>query len=113
MEDGLEAIDRSARLQLQLINDLLDVSRITTGKIQLEMEYAELFDLAEGVVEMVRPMAEMIGQMIIQATSRTGAATSRRPIGLPLFLVPTMSVAGVRLTQRGPRSARLRGTSRR
>lgn len=64
LEDGLEAIDRSARLQLQLINDLLDISRITTGKIQLEMEYAELFDLAEGVVEMVRPMAETRGVLL-------------------------------------------------
>jgi len=34
---ALETIERSARLQAQLINDLLDISRITSGKLRLSI----------------------------------------------------------------------------
>ena len=36
--DGIDAIERNARVQAQLIEDLLDVSRITSGKLQLKLE---------------------------------------------------------------------------
>ena len=35
MEQGLDAIERNTRLQAQLVDDLLDLSRIITGKIEL------------------------------------------------------------------------------
>ena len=38
MVDGIDAIERNARVQAQLIEDLLDVSRITSGKLQLKLE---------------------------------------------------------------------------
>lgn len=38
MSEGLEAIDRNAKVQTQLIADLLDVSRISSGKMRLEIE---------------------------------------------------------------------------
>lgn len=40
-EESLEAIERSARLQTQLISDMLDVSRIITGKMQLDISEFE------------------------------------------------------------------------
>lgn len=55
--DGLQVIQRSSKLQLQLINDLLDMSRISIGKINLEFEYAELNDTVQSVVDMVQTSA--------------------------------------------------------
>lgn len=55
--DGLQIIQRSSKLQLQLINDLLDMSRISVNKIVLELSYAELFDLVEAVTELLSQSA--------------------------------------------------------
>jgi signal transduction histidine kinase len=38
LQRGLEAIERSARVQSQLIGDLLDTSRITFGKMRLDVQ---------------------------------------------------------------------------
>lgn len=58
---ALETIERNARIQKKLIDDLLDVSRIITGKLNLEIKPIELLPLIEAVVESVRPMAEIRG----------------------------------------------------
>ena len=54
---ALETIGRNARAQRQLIDDLLDTSRIITGKMRLEVRPVELAPLIEIVVEAVRPSA--------------------------------------------------------
>ena len=38
MQRGLDVVARNTRLQAQLISDLLDISRIVSGKLQLEMQ---------------------------------------------------------------------------
>jgi signal transduction histidine kinase/ActR/RegA family two-component response regulator len=48
---GLEVIDRNARSQTRLIEDLLDVSRIISGKLVLEREPLRLSEIAEAAVE--------------------------------------------------------------
>ena len=55
---ALETIERNARSQSQLIDDLLDVSRIITGKLQIEPRAVELGSIIEGAVEAVRPSFE-------------------------------------------------------
>jgi CheY-like chemotaxis protein/two-component sensor histidine kinase len=55
---AIEIIDRNARLQVQLINDLLDLSRIISGKISLELQQVELAEIVRDAVESVRPSAE-------------------------------------------------------
>jgi PAS domain S-box-containing protein len=57
-ERALETIERSARSQNQLINDLLDVSRIITGKMRLDVEPVRLSSVIDAAVESVRPSAE-------------------------------------------------------
>ncbi len=57
VQNGLQTIQRSSKLQLQLINDLLDMSRISIGKISLDYAYAELAEVALAVVELVQPSA--------------------------------------------------------
>jgi PAS domain S-box-containing protein len=47
---GIEAIERNARIQAQLIADLLDISRITSGKLQLDRQWLRLADAVAAVV---------------------------------------------------------------
>jgi len=54
---GLEAIDRNSRIQAQLIEDLLDVSRIITGKLVLERHVIDLIDVAQAAAEALRASA--------------------------------------------------------
>jgi signal transduction histidine kinase len=55
---ALETIERNARAQAQLIGDLLDVSRIITGKLLLDMRPLELPLIVEAVLDTVRPAAD-------------------------------------------------------
>jgi len=51
---GLNVLDRSVQLQARLIEDLLDVSRIVTGKLRLERHRVDLASVAEAAVDAVR-----------------------------------------------------------
>ena len=55
---GLEVIERNVRAQTQLIGDLLDVSRIITGKLRLEVRPIDLPPVVEAGVDAVRSSAE-------------------------------------------------------
>jgi PAS domain S-box-containing protein len=55
---ALEAIERNALSQKQLIDDILDVSRIITGKLQLRRQSVSLVSVIEGAVDSIRPAAE-------------------------------------------------------
>jgi CheY-like chemotaxis protein len=61
MSRAFETIERNARSQSQLIDDLLDVSRIITGKLQIEAQPIDLFKVIEAAIEAVRPAFEMKG----------------------------------------------------
>src|SRR5687768_784278 len=56
---GLEVIERSARAQNRLINDLLDVSRIVSNKLRMNREPVSLAQVVAAAVDQVRPQAEM------------------------------------------------------
>lgn len=58
LQRGLESIERNARLQAQLIDDLLDTNRITSGKVRLELERIEPAVFVEAAVETVRAAAQ-------------------------------------------------------
>ncbi len=51
---GLESIDHSAQLQAQLIDDVLDLSRVTTGKVRVEQDVVDLAEVASAVLDGVR-----------------------------------------------------------
>jgi len=55
---ALATIERCARTQAQLIEDLLDVSRIIAGKLRLEMRPVRLTAVLEAAIDVVRPAAE-------------------------------------------------------
>ncbi|HEV7681388.1 MAG TPA: response regulator [Pyrinomonadaceae bacterium] len=58
MSRAFETIERNARSQSQLIDDLLDVSRIITGKLQIEPQPVDLCQVIEDSIEGVRPALE-------------------------------------------------------
>ncbi|HEX3130713.1 MAG TPA: response regulator [Thermoanaerobaculia bacterium] len=58
---ALEAVERNARAQAQLISDLLDVSRIITGKLRLELRPVELPRILDAALDSVRPAAAAKG----------------------------------------------------
>ena len=55
---ALETIERNARSQAQIIDDLLDVSRIITGKLRLDVREIDPASFIESAIEAVRPAAE-------------------------------------------------------
>ncbi len=57
-ERGLETIERNVRAQTQIVNDLLDMSRIISGKIHLEVQPLQLHELINNAIEAIRQTAE-------------------------------------------------------
>ena len=67
---AIEVIDRNARAQVQLIDDLLDLSRIVTGKLRLDLHQVSFADIVQAAVDSARPAAEAKG---IRMTALMGA----------------------------------------
>jgi signal transduction histidine kinase len=61
---ALEIIERNAKLQSQLIADLLETSRIASGRLRLEVERLDLAPLVETGIESLRPAATAKGLRI-------------------------------------------------
>lgn len=61
LQQGLEVIERNARVQTQIIEDLLDMSRIISGKIRLDVQRVDLLPVIENALETVRPAADARG----------------------------------------------------
>lgn len=57
-EHGLEIIDRSIRAQSKLIEDLLDMSRIVSGKMRLDVQAVNILEVIHAVLDSIRPSAE-------------------------------------------------------
>jgi CheY-like chemotaxis protein len=58
---ALETIERNAHAQAQLIEDLLDVSRIVSGKLRLEMRPVDVGEVVQEAIDTVRPTADARG----------------------------------------------------
>jgi signal transduction histidine kinase len=68
---ALDVIERNAIAQARLIDDLLDVSRIITGKIRLELEPVDVAAVARAALESVSPVAEAKGLRIVADVPET------------------------------------------
>jgi PAS domain S-box-containing protein len=55
---GLDTIERNARIQGQIVGDLLDMSRIISGKVQLDIEPLDLQEVLTAAIDSVRPSIE-------------------------------------------------------
>ena len=76
---ALEVIERNARAQVQLIEDLLDVSRIITGKLRLDMKPIAVNPVLEEAVNTVRPSADAKGVRLIWQTEPDAGAIFAAP----------------------------------
>jgi PAS domain S-box-containing protein len=54
---GLETIERNVRIQAQIVNDLLDMSRIISGKVHLEVQPLYLHEVVTNAIDAVRQSA--------------------------------------------------------
>src|SRR5439155_13286860 len=61
---AFEAIERNAKAQAELIEDMLDVSRIITGRLRLDMQPVQLSTAVEAALDSVKPTAEAKGVRI-------------------------------------------------
>ena len=78
LEKKLESAARQTQRLERLIDNLLDISRITTGHLELEPEELELAEVAHEVVERLREEASSIGSQIqFEATSRAAGRWDR------------------------------------
>jgi signal transduction histidine kinase len=58
LQHGLAVIERNAQLQVQLINDLLDVSRIVAGKLELHLDLIDPIKTCRAAIDVLRPQMQ-------------------------------------------------------
>jgi PAS domain S-box-containing protein len=61
LKRAIEVIDRSARAQVKLIDDLLDLSRVMTGKLRLDLQQVSFASVVEAAVDSASPSADVKG----------------------------------------------------
>jgi PAS domain S-box-containing protein len=61
LKEGMEVIERNCKAQAQLIEDVLDVSRIVSGKLQLHLTPCDLVQVINAAIDAVRPAADAKG----------------------------------------------------
>ena len=99
---ALDTIERNARAQAQLIDDLLDVSRIITGKLRMDVRPSDPNGFIDAAVEAVRPAAEAKG-VRVQKVMDTGAVSiPGDPVRLQQVVWNLLSNA-IKFTPRGGR----------
>jgi len=64
LQEGMEVIERNCRVQAQLIDDVLDVSRIVSGKLRLQKGRCELAGVIGAALDAVKPTADAKGVRI-------------------------------------------------
>jgi signal transduction histidine kinase/ActR/RegA family two-component response regulator len=64
VDRALEKIERNAQVQSRLVEDLLEVSRIASGKLRLELKPLDLAALTTTAIESIRPTADARGTLI-------------------------------------------------
>ena len=100
LQEGLDTIDRNAHAQARLIDDLLDVSRIISGKMRLRISEVDLRALALGVVDGLRPAAEARGVKIALHANEEAAEVLGDPDRLQQVVWNLVSNA-IKFTPRG------------
>jgi PAS domain S-box-containing protein len=99
---ALDVIESSARSQAQLIGDLLDISRIISGKLRLEVQPMELAPVIEAAMDVVHPAAEARSIQLVARLSRNLGMVSGDPDRLQQVVWNLLSNA-VKFTPEGGR----------
>ena len=99
-ERALETIERNARAQKRLIEDLLDVSRIVTGKVALELVTVDPRRVVEAALETMHPAAQAKGLKIIPLLD-VGAGTVRGDFARLQQVVCNLLSNAIKFTDQG------------
>ncbi len=100
--NALVTIERNARSQTQIVEDLLDVSRIITGKLRLDVRPLNPASLIETAIETVRPAAEARGVRIQKMIEAGIGAVAADPARMQQVVWNLLSNA-IKFTPRGGR----------
>ncbi len=99
---GLEAIARNARAQTRLIEDLLDMNRIVSGKVRLDVQYLDLATVISAAVESVRPSADAKQIRLVQVLDPRAGPVAGDPNRLQQVVWNLLSNA-IKFTPKGGR----------
>ncbi|MCA1555273.1 MAG: hybrid sensor histidine kinase/response regulator, partial [Acidobacteria bacterium] len=99
---ALETIERNAKAQSQLIEDILDVSRVITGKFRLEVQTVDLAAVIESSIDAVLPAAEAKGIRLQRVLDSGGSMVSGDPARLQQVIWNLLSNA-IKFTPRDGR----------
>ncbi|MDC0744144.1 sensor histidine kinase [Polyangium mundeleinium] len=99
---ALGAIDRNVRAQIRIIDDLLDVSHIITGKLGLAQRRMDLGDVVQAVLDVVRPAAQAKGIQLHVTPERPSIPVFGDPDRLRQILWNLLANA-IKFTPRGGR----------
>jgi CheY-like chemotaxis protein len=102
VEQGLDAIDRNAKIQTQLIEDLLDLSRIISGTLRLDIQRVSLPEVIDAALATVVPAAEAKGVRIVKIFDSLAGPVPGDPARLQQVVWNLLSNA-VKFTPRGGR----------
>jgi signal transduction histidine kinase len=102
MEHGLEAIERNCALQARLVDDVLDVSRIITGKLQLATQAVQLSTVVEQSVDSLRHDAEEKGVILTMEIEPDTGTVDGDPLRLHQIITNLVSNA-IKFTPGGGR----------
>jgi PAS domain S-box-containing protein len=90
----LDVIDRQVSHLRRLVDDLLDISRITRGKVELHKEVVELAEVAAQAVEVARPLFQRKRQTLYVAVASRGLAVDADPARLVQAFANLLTNAG-------------------
>jgi PAS domain S-box-containing protein len=97
---ALDTIERNARAQAQLIDDLLDVSRIVTGKLRMDVRPSDPTSFIDAAVEAVRPAADAKGVRLQKVMDTAAVSIPGDPVRLQQVVWNLLSNA-IKFTPRG------------
>ncbi|HVW39005.1 MAG TPA: PAS domain S-box protein, partial [Pirellulales bacterium] len=95
-----EIMERQVSHLVRLVDDLLEVSRITRGKIELRQETVELAGIIDGAVETTRPIIESLAHQLAIAVPPAPITISADPLRL-MQVVANLLTNAAKYTERG------------
>lgn len=97
---AMEIIERNTRAQAQLIEDLLDLSRVMSGRIRLDVQQLAMVDLVRGAIDSAEPTAQAKGVRVESILDPRGGVVSGDPARLQQILWNLLSNA-IKFTPKG------------